>query len=319
MALILPMVLYDRMAHLPIYAINGSWLFKNSPRENTQPRKSNPINTGENNLMGTAPKPLLPDTIIAFLFSIPIGTLGGLIGLGGAEFRLPVLVGVLQKRVKSALPLNLAISLVTVVSSLLFRNRSIPLEGITRYLPVILAMISGAIPAAYLSAAITQKISTTQLRKTIFVILLMIGLLLMVESFLHPNGVRLLPSILLIELISGVLFGVLIGVFSSTLGVAGGELIIPTLIFMYGIDAKIAGSASLLISLPTILSGITRYSSIGNYRELNEFPQTILPMSVGSIIGASIGGWFVGFVSTSLIKLILGCILIYSAWHVFHK
>lgn len=264
-------------------------------------------------------KPLLPGMITAFLFSIPIGTLGGLIGLGGAEFRLPVLVGVLKKQVRSALPLNLAISLVTVASSLLFRNRSIPLEDISRYLPIILAMISGAIPAAYLSASITQKFTTTQLRKTIFVILLSIGLLLMAESFLHPNGIRLLPSNLLVELISGVIFGMLIGVFSSTLGVAGGELIIPTLIFMYGIDAKIAGSASLLISLPTILSGITRYSRIGNYRELNEFPLTIIPMSIGSIIGTSVGGFMVGLVSASFIKLILGLILIYSAWHVFHK
>lgn len=269
--------------------------------------------------MQPARKPFLPGIVTGFLFSIPIGTLGGLIGLGGAEFRLPVLVGVLKKQVKSALPLNLAISLVTVASSLLFRNRSIPLDEITRYLPIIFAMISGSIPAAYLSAAITQKISTAQLRRIIFVILLIIGLLLMVESFLHPNGIRLLPSDLPVELTSGLLFGMLIGVFSSTLGVAGGELIIPTLIFMYGIDAKVAGSASLLISLPTILSGITRYSRIGNYRELNEFPQTIIPMSIGSIIGSSFGGFMVGFVSASLIKLILGLILIYSAWHVFHK
>jgi hypothetical protein len=31
--------------------------------------------------------------LIAFLSAIPIAILGGLIGLGGAEFRLPVLAG----------------------------------------------------------------------------------------------------------------------------------------------------------------------------------------------------------------------------------
>jgi len=299
--------------------MNEWYLFTNIPLKNHSTVSSIPSKPGTNNPMKPDRTPFLPGTIVAFLFSIPIGTLGGLIGLGGAEFRLPVLVGILKKQIKSALPINLAISLVTVASSLLFRSRNIPLEKIAGYLPVILAMVCGAIPAAYLNAAITQKISTAQLRKTIFVILLMIGMLLVVEAFLHPNNVRLLPSILLIELISGVLFGMLIGVFSSTLGVAGGELIIPTLIFMYGIDAKTAGSASLLISLPTILSGITRHSTAGNYRELNEFPQTIIPMSLGSIIGALAGGVLVGFVSANLIKLILGCILIYSAWHVFHK
>jgi uncharacterized protein len=33
---------------------------------------------------------------LAFLYAVPIGLLGGLIGLGGAEFRLPVLAGPLR-------------------------------------------------------------------------------------------------------------------------------------------------------------------------------------------------------------------------------
>ncbi|MEH1824084.1 MAG: hypothetical protein V7L22_01730 [Nostoc sp.] len=32
---------------------------------------------------------------LSFLYAVPIGMLGGLIGLGGAEFRLPVLAGIL--------------------------------------------------------------------------------------------------------------------------------------------------------------------------------------------------------------------------------
>jgi len=39
-----------------------------------------------------------------------------------------------------------------------------------------------------------------------------------------------------------------IGLVSSVLGVAGGELIVPTLVFGFGADIKTAGTASLLIS-----------------------------------------------------------------------
>ncbi len=47
--------------------------------------------------------------MLAFGFAIPIAILGGLIGLGGAEFRLPVLVGPLGYRaLPQAVPLNLA-------------------------------------------------------------------------------------------------------------------------------------------------------------------------------------------------------------------
>jgi len=58
----------------------------------------------------------------AFLVAIPIAMLGGLIGLGGAEFRLPVLVGPLLQRAKTAISLNIAVSLVTVITSLFIRS-----------------------------------------------------------------------------------------------------------------------------------------------------------------------------------------------------
>ncbi|KYC37092.1 hypothetical protein WA1_46525 [Scytonema hofmannii PCC 7110] len=47
---------------------------------------------------------------LAFTYAIPIGVLGGLIGLGGAEFRLPVLVGVLKYQAQQAVPLNLKLT-----------------------------------------------------------------------------------------------------------------------------------------------------------------------------------------------------------------
>jgi uncharacterized membrane protein YfcA len=37
------------------------------------------------------------------------------------------------------------------------------------------------------------------------------------------------------------------------MGVAGGELLIPTIVLLYGIDIKLAGSLSLAVSLPTML------------------------------------------------------------------
>ena len=44
---------------------------------------------------------------------------------------------------------------------------------------------------------------------------------------------------------------------SSLLGVAGGEFIIPILIFIFGVDIRTAGTESVLISLPVVLTGDT--------------------------------------------------------------
>src|SRR5882757_9221573 len=55
-----------------------------------------------------------------------IGTLGGLIGLGGAEFRLPVLIGLFRFRGLEAVILNKAMSLIVVASALPFRAAAVP-------------------------------------------------------------------------------------------------------------------------------------------------------------------------------------------------
>jgi uncharacterized protein len=81
--------------------------------------------------------------VAALLYGAPIGLLGGLIGLGGAEFRLPVLAGVFSYTARRAVALNLAISLVTVVSALLIRGGTLSLEPLIALLPVALAMIVG--------------------------------------------------------------------------------------------------------------------------------------------------------------------------------
>jgi hypothetical protein len=55
-----------------------------------------------------------------------IGALGGLIGLGGAEFRLPLLIGAFRFAALQAVILNKAMSLVVVTSALPFRAATVP-------------------------------------------------------------------------------------------------------------------------------------------------------------------------------------------------
>lgn len=59
-----------------------------------------------------------------------VGTLGGLIGLGGAEFRLPVLIGPFRFAALEAVILNKAMSLVVVASALPFRAGTVPFGAI---------------------------------------------------------------------------------------------------------------------------------------------------------------------------------------------
>lgn len=256
-------------------------------------------------------------SVLSFLYSVPIAVLGGLIGLGGAEFRLPVLAGLLSYSARQAVPLNLAVSLITIIASLAIRSRSLSFASIVPFSLAVSAMIAGAVVSAFFGTRLAGKLSDENLERVILVLLVAIGLLLIVEGFLPTQLPAFVPAKLMWHLTTGIAFGLVIGLVSSLLGVAGGELIIPTLVFAYGADIKTAGTASLFISLPTVIVGVVRYARRGAFDNRRDLTGTVAPMGFGSVIGALIGGLLVGIIPASALKVGLGIILNVSAWRIF--
>src|SRR6185295_16161910 len=88
----------------------------------------------------------------AFGAGAAVGTLGGLIGLGGAEFRLPLLIGPFGFPALEAVILNKAMSLVVVASALPFRATTVSFEAVAVHWPVILNLLAGSLVGAWLGA-----------------------------------------------------------------------------------------------------------------------------------------------------------------------
>jgi uncharacterized membrane protein YfcA len=255
------------------------------------------------------------------LVGFVVGIAGGLIGLGGAELRLPYLVGVLGLTPHRAVPVNLAISLCTLVAALPARFYTLNAAALVPHIAETAAIALGAVAAAWFGAGILRRLSPDALARLIFVLLLMLGAAMIAEAWIELAGDGLLPAVLLIRIFAGVALGLLIGAISSVLGVAGGEVIIPTLVFGYGVPVKDAGSLSMLISLPTVVAGIVRHTRMGTFADRNITAAVIVPMGIGSVAGAIAGGLLVGAVPADIIKVGLGILLVWSAWKVFggHK
>jgi uncharacterized membrane protein YfcA len=158
---------------------------------------------------------------LSFLYAVPIGLLGGLIGLGGAEFRLPVLVGPLKYTAQQSVPLNLAVSLVTLAVALAIRGRTLSFALLWPYLPVIASLITGAVITAFMGATLVSRLSKQQFERIILILLVGIGAALIIEGFLPQQIPALLPDSLPVRLIAGISFGLAIGLVSSLLGVPG--------------------------------------------------------------------------------------------------
>ena len=234
----------------------------------------------------------------AFVGGAAIGILGGLIGLGGAEFRLPLLIGAFRFAALEAIILNKAMSLVVVASALPARAQVVPFDAVAAHWAVIVNLLAGSLLGAWLGAGWATRLKSETLYRIIAVLLLAIAAVLLFGHGVASAGHALLDGVLLV--VAGVVAGFVIGVVASLLGVAGGELLIPTLVLLFGVNIKLAGSLSLAISLPTMLAGFTRYSRDESFAVFGRNRSFVLVMAAGSIVGSLAGGRLLGIVPSSV-------------------
>lgn len=246
----------------------------------------------------------------AFAGGTLIGALGGLIGLGGAEFRLPLLLSVFRFPPLEAIILNKATSLVVVASALLFRTKNVPLADVLALIDVVINLLLGSLVGAWLGASWGTRMHGTTLYKVIAVLLVVIAIVLLFGHDTASAGSALEGWQLWL---AGVLAGLVIGVVASLLGVAGGELLIPTLVLLYGVDIKLAGSLSLAVSLPTMLVGFARYSRDRSFTVLTQHKAFLNWIAIGSVLGTLVGALLLGLTSPVFLLPLLSLILLLSA------
>lgn len=256
-----------------------------------------------------------PRPLAAFGAGGAVGLVGGMIGLGGAEFRLPLLAGPFGFSTRDAVVANLWISLVTVFFAFLFRLGSVPPERLLPHLPEAAWLLAGSLVGALLGVRIATSVDADLLDRIVMLLLLLLALVMIghgLESGLLPHDPLPAPY----GWGAALLAGVGIGTVSSLLGVAGGELLIPALILLFALEMKTAGSLSLAISLPTILVGLWRYRKKG-VRLPPAAMATVRWMGAGSVLGAAVGGSLLGLLPSGLLKVALGIILVIAALKLF--
>ncbi len=247
--------------------------------------------------------------VFAFCGGAAVGLLGGLVGLGGAEFRLPLLL-MFGFAALPAVIVNKAISLLVVSAALVFRSGAVAPGEVAAQWPVILNLLAGSLVGAWLAAGWATRWRGIVLQRVIAVLLIGIAVVLLWGHGPAGAGPALDGTALRV---AGVAAGLLIGIVAALLGVAGGELLIPTLVLLFGVEIKLAGSLSLAISLPTMLVGFARYSQDSSFEVLRANRRFVLCMAAGSVIGAALGGLALGLVPAGVLLPTLAAILLISA------
>lgn len=104
------------------------------------------------------------------------------------------------------------------------------------------------------------------------------------------------------------LLGVFSGVISGLLGIGGGVILVPALIFLARFEVHYAIGVSLAVIVPTALIGAMKHYALGHY-ELS----SVLVLALGGMAGAYFGAKFSASVPDEMLKRIFGVLLLVLA------
>jgi hypothetical protein len=108
------------------------------------------------------------------------------------------------------------------------------------------------------------------------------------------------------DIFSYIILGLIAGICSGFLGIGGGSIIIPALVYIYGLTQHQAQGTTLALMIPPIgLLATLKY-----YWEGNVNLKIALFVCVGFFIGALLGAYLVTPIPDNLLKRIFGTFLI---------
>ncbi len=239
--------------------------------------------------------------IVGLLLSAGIGLSLGLIGGGGSIITVPVLVYVLGIETHQAISMSLAVVGATSLVGTSLHHRQGAVDWRTG------ALFGGSgIPGAYFGPRLTYLFTPAVL------LLIFAGLMLVVAVLMLKNGrnENEAPDHER-SLFKAVLAGLGVGVMTGFLGVGGGFLIVPALVFFGGLAMKEAIGTSLLVIAINCVAGLLGHLKYGGFDWRIALLVTVLAAG-GTLVGANLSHrtspanlkkWFAVFVITVAIFL----------------
>lgn len=107
-----------------------------------------------------------------------------------------------------------------------------------------------------------------------------------------------------------IIIGLAAGILSGLIGVGGGIIIVPALVFFLGLSQKEASGTSLFIlSMPVVILGVMNYWKAG---QVNWKYGLIIAGTF--LIGGYVGSKFAAKINPAVIKVIFGVIMLYVAF-----
>ena len=203
------------------------------------------------------------------------GLLSGMFGVGGGILMVPLLVTLIGMDHRRAA----ATSLVAIVPTAAAGMITYAVRGEVD-VPVGLVVAAGAIGGSIIGTTLLRRITLPLLRWLFLGLLLAVAVRMFLVVPERGADVELSPGVVVGLLVLGLVMGIASGLF----GIGGGVIAVPVLVALFGAGDLVAKGTSLLIMLPTAVTGSLRNARAG-----------LMEVGSGLVVGAaataaSIGG-----------------------------
>ncbi len=219
-----------------------------------------------------------PRAVASFIgIGLAAGLLSGLFGVGGGTVIVPLLVLLLGFDQR----LGAGTSLAAIVPTAAVGVISYAVHDAVAWIPAII-LAAGSVVGAQIGTRLLPRISQTALRWGFvgFLAVVVVSLFLVIPS----RG-----AVLELTWVSGPLLlvlGLFTGVLAGLIGVGGGIVVVPALMLAFGTSDLVAKGTSLLMMIPTAISG-----TIGNLRHHNVDLFAAALVGVAACTTTALGAW----------------------------
>lgn len=227
------------------------------------------------------------------------GLLSGLFGVGGGTVIVPLLVLILRFDQRLAAGTSLAAIVPTATVGVI----SYALNGSVAWIAALI-LAAGAVGGAQLGTWLLARMPITVLRWGFvgFLVAVIVTLFIVIPSRDAVFELTWLSGIGLIVL------GIATGILSGLLGVGGGVIVVPALIVLFGTSDLVAKGTSLLMMIPTAISG-----TVGNVRRRNVDLVAAAIVGLSACTTTALGAWIATLVDPLVGNILFAVFLTFIA------
>ncbi|WZO54541.1 sulfite exporter TauE/SafE family protein [Microbacterium sp. LWH7-1.2] len=227
------------------------------------------------------------------------GALSGMFGVGGGTVIVPMLVLLLGFDQRRAAGTSLAAIVLTAPVGVV----AYALNGSVNWVAGLI-LAAGAVVGAQIGTWLLPKVSQTALRWAFVAFLLgvIVSLFLVVPSREATLELSWLSGAGLIVL------GLGTGIVAGLIGVGGGIVVVPTLMLAFGMSDLTARGTSLLMMIPTAVSG-----TAGNLRRGNVDLYAAATVGVAACATTALGAWVATLLAPQVANALFAVFLAFIA------